>query len=132
MKEKLTKLFSNFKDYFSDKEDVNEPGYDPVHIGGMIVLVLFGMTVLFWLLWALLVFGGGIQAKIMPFIELVFTPKTAADFGYVGYPYEMGVFEGWPTNLVALVFTVSIIIAIWFVFKQDSNANTKHKILNTK
>lgn len=109
-------------DFFSDKEDPNEPGYDPVHIAAMAVIVLLVMTVLFWLLWSLLVFGGGIQAKLAPFIQVVFTSKTAADFGYIGYPYEMGVFEGWPTNLAALAFTSGIIVAIWYIFQPKNNA----------
>ena len=96
-----------------------EPVYDPVHIGMMIVFVLFALTLLFWLLWSLLVFGGGIQAKVLPFLQIIFTSKTAADFGYVGYPYEMGVFKGWPTNLVAFIFTFLLIVAIWHIFKRS-------------
>ena len=71
----MNKFFKDLVDFFSDKEDPNEPHYDPIHIGAMIVLVLFALTVLFWLFWSLLVFGGGIQAKILPFLSVLFTSK---------------------------------------------------------
>lgn len=119
----LKNWYKELERFFSDVDDPNEAGYEPIHVAGMIVLVLFGITILFWLLWALLVFGGGIFAKVMPFLQIVFTSKTAADFGYIGYPYEMGVFSGWPTNLVALIFAVALIIVIWFIFKYSAGEN---------
>jgi hypothetical protein len=120
----INKFLLGFKDFFSDKDDPNEPHYDPVHIGAMIVLVLFVNTVIFWLLWAFLVFGGGLQAKIVPALLVLFAKKTAADFGYIGYPYEMGIFEGWITNIVAFVLLIAALIAGWMVFnnkKQDKS-----------
>jgi len=114
----MKNIFLDIKDFFSDKEDPNEPKYDPVHVGAMIVLVLFANTVLFWLLWALLVFGGGLQAKVVPALAVLFTKKTAADFGYMGYPYEMGVFEGWITNVVAFLLLIATLIAGWKVFNK--------------
>ena len=116
----MKKVIANIADFFSDKEDPNEPGYDPVHIGAMIVLVLFANTLLFWLLWSVLVFGGGLQAKVVPVLQLVFTSKTAADFGYVGYPYEMGIFEGWITNVTALFLLLGAIVTAWYVFNTNS------------
>ncbi|MBN1621545.1 MAG: hypothetical protein JW871_03025 [Endomicrobiales bacterium] len=112
----MKKISDFILDFFSDKEDPEEIGYDPVHVGAMIILVLLGLSLTFWLLWALLVFGGGIQAKILPLIQVLFTSKTVGDFGYVGYPYEMGVFEGWVTNIIALVFSILVITGIWYIF----------------
>ena len=117
----MNKILADISDFFSDKEDPNEPGYDPVHIGSMIVLVLFVNTLLFWLLWSVLVFGGGLQAKIIPAFQLIFTSKTAADFGYIGYPYEMGVFEGWITNVIALFLFIAAIVSAWCVFNGNKN-----------
>jgi len=119
----MKKFLLGIKDFFSDIEDPNEPQYDPVHVGAMIVFVLFANTILFWLLWSLLVFGGGLQAKIIPALKLVFTSKTAADFGYIGYPFEMGVFEGWITNVVAFILFVAALVAGWKVYcnKQDKS-----------
>jgi len=119
----IKNILNWIEETFNDKENPDEAGYDPAHIGTMIVAVLFGITILFWLLWSLLVFGGGIFAKIIPFIKIMFTSRTAADYGYVGYPYEMGVFEGWPTNVVALVFAILLICAIWYVFKKGVRKN---------
>ncbi|MHB9155048.1 MAG: hypothetical protein ACYC5N_05055 [Endomicrobiales bacterium] len=114
----MKKYLSYFLEFFSDREDPREPHYDPVHVGAMVVLVLLGMSVLFWLLWSLLVFGGGLQAKLLPFLQVVLTSKTAADFGYEGYPYAMGAFEGWVTNLAALVFLALAVVAVWYIFKK--------------
>ncbi|MCB4792040.1 MAG: hypothetical protein LHV68_09150 [Elusimicrobia bacterium] len=122
----IKKIFTDIVDVFDDeKDDPDEPKYDPVHVGAMIILVIFAIAVLFWLLWALLVFGGGLQAKIIPFLKILFTSNTAGDFGYVGYPYEMGVFEGWPTNVVAFIFAVLLLAAVWHVFNNTGNISGK-------
>jgi hypothetical protein len=113
---RIKKYLETFLKMFDDAESPDEPKYDPVHVGGMIVLVLLAITVIFWLLWALLVFGGGLQSKIWPLILVIFTSKTAADFGYVGYPYQMGVFEGWPTNLIALLLVGAVASGIWYAW----------------
>ena len=114
----MKKILSHVLDFFDDKEDPGIPQYDPVHFGGMIVLTILGISLTFWLLWALLVFGGGLQAKVMPILTVIFTSKTAGDFGYIGYPYEMGVFEGWVTNLAALAFLILVILGIWQIFEK--------------
>ena len=116
----MKKILKNFFDFFSDIENPDEPGYDPVHLVSMIVVVLLALTLLFWLLWALLVFGGGIQSKIFPLMQVIFTSKNVSDFGYIGYPYEMGVFDGWVTNLVALVFLILLLFGIWYIFNRTN------------
>ena len=102
------------QDIFSDEENPDEPIYSPVHIASMIVLTLFGISILFWLFWSLLVYGGGIVSKIIPFLDVLFTSKTLVDFGYEGYPYEMGIFDGWIANVVALLF---LCFFVWRVVK---------------
>lgn len=120
----MNRLFKDISEFFSDIEDPSAPKYDPVHIGAMLVIVLFANTVLFWLLWSLLVFGGGLQSKIAPLLSVLFTSKTAADFGYIAYPYAMGVFEGWITNLTAFVIFLGALAALWRVF---NNGNDEKK-----
>lgn len=119
----MNKIIAYVENFFSDEENPQEPHYDPAHIGAMIVLVLLGISVLFWLLWSLMVFGGGIQSKIVPAVKVLLSNKTVQDFGYIGYPYEMGVFEGWVTNVVALIFLMLVITAISYVFKDRQNGN---------
>ncbi|MBN1824320.1 MAG: hypothetical protein JW803_08380 [Endomicrobiales bacterium] len=121
----MNRFFEEIKEFFLDIEDPAEPKYDPVHVAGMIVIVLLANTVLFWLLWSLLVFGGGIQAKVLPFLAVLFTSKTAGDFGYVGYPYEMGVFEGWVTNVVALALAVFVLWAFWYAYNNSYTGKRK-------
>ena len=108
------------------------PHYDPAHIGAMIVIVIFALTLLFWLLWSLLVFGGGIQSKVIPILQMIVSSKKASDFGYVGYPYEMGMFEGWVTNVIAFGFLVLVIIGVWYIFKIQTDKERISKTLSGK
>lgn len=105
-------------DFFSDVEDPDEPIYDPAHFAAMVVIVVFSIGVLFWLLWTLLVFQGGFFQKIVPALQVAFTSKTLQDFGWVGYPFEMGVFNGWIGNTTAFFITLGLVTGIWFIFKE--------------
>ncbi|MFH1259491.1 MAG: hypothetical protein ABII74_06755 [Elusimicrobiota bacterium] len=113
-------------DIFED-EPADEPGYDPAHIGAMIVIVLFALAILFWLLWSLMVFEGGLFPKIIPFLKVVFTAKTLQDYGFEGYPYELGIFEGWIVNLAALIFLSLIITGIVVIFRKGPKSDEADK-----
>ncbi|MFH1379878.1 MAG: hypothetical protein ABII23_06330 [bacterium] len=105
---------------FLSEQDVHpdDPVYDPAHIAVMIAAVIMGIAVLFWLLWALMVCEGGIFTKIIPFLKVVCTSKTLQDFGYEGYPYEPGIFEGWIVNSAALILCILLMIGIYRIFKK--------------
>lgn len=120
---RLKDLWQEMIGYFSDREDPNEPFYDPVHLAGMIVIVIFTLGVLFWLLWTLLVFGGGFFRKVAPAFQVLFTEKKLTDFGWVGYPYELGVFDGFVANILALVLTVALIIGIWWILEKGKTSH---------
>lgn len=119
----IKEFWRELLEFFSDEENPEEPVYDPAHLAALIVIAVFSMGALFWLLWTLLVFGGGIFKKIIPAFQVLFTSKTLQDFGWVGYPYELGVFEGFIGNLAALVLTIGLILGVWWVFK-DSFSNS--------
>lgn len=114
----IKKIWLGFLDFFSDQENPDEPVYDPAHFAGMIVVVVFSIGCLFWLLWTLLVYRGGIFGKILPAFQVLFTSKTRQDFGWVGYPFELGVFNGFIGNSIALVLTLALITGIWLIFKE--------------
>ncbi len=114
----MKKFWQELLDFFSDVENPDEPIYDPAHFAAMIVIVVFSIGVLFWLLWTLLVFEGGFIQKIVPALQVAFTSKTLQDFGWVGYPFEMGVFNGWIANTVAFILTLGLVTGIWFIFKE--------------
>lgn len=120
---RLKNLWQETLGFFSDQEDPNEPFYDPVHLAGMIVIVIFTLGVLFWLLWTLLVFGGGFFRKIVPAFQVLFTEKKLTDFGWVGYPYELGIFEGFVENTLALVLTFALIIGIWWILEKGKTSH---------
>jgi hypothetical protein len=113
----IKKAWDWLVDLVEGEDGPDEIIYDPVHIAGVIVGSLCAMGMLFWLLWALLVCEGGLFVKVIPFFRVVFTSKTLHDFGYEGYPYELGIFEGWIVNLVAFVLTIALLIGIWWVFQ---------------
>lgn len=89
----------------------DEPGYDPVHLGATVVVTLATLGCLYWLLWTLFVYEGGIFLKLKATAKLVFTSATLADLGYEG-SYAQGEFEGWFGNTAALVFAAVLITAL--------------------
>lgn len=103
MKRALSAI-SRAVDWFDAPDDPREPAYDPIHLGGVLVLLMVCVGALYWLLWTLLVYEGGIFPKISAAASVLFTRKTPADFGYTGQPYAMGIFEGWLGNVGALLF----------------------------
>ena len=93
------------------KKFFDEEEYDPANVGIMIVLVIFCISILFWLFWSLMVYRGGLFEKIFPFISVIFTKKRLLDYGFEGW-HEQGVFEGWIVNTAAMIF---IALGIWSV-----------------
>lgn len=93
-------------------DDPNEPAFDPVHLAGALIGTLIAIGALYWLLWTLLVYEGGLFSKIGPALSVLFTSKTLADYGWRGAPYAMGVFEGWTGNVAALIVGVVVLVAL--------------------
>lgn len=82
-------------------DDPREPLYDTVQLGLTLILVLVAIGALYWMLWTVLVYEGGLLAKIGPALQVLLRRKTLADYGWRG-PWDRGVFEGWLGNVVAL------------------------------
>lgn len=100
-------------------EDDNAPEsvvYDPAHVAAVVVGCLFAMGIIFWDLWALLVFEGGLLTKGVPFFQVIFTSKTLKDFGYEGSPYALGIFEGWIVNVAALLVALGLLVSLRWIF----------------
>ncbi|MBI3549437.1 MAG: hypothetical protein HY078_10390 [Elusimicrobia bacterium] len=116
-------LLAWIEDTFTDEEDPNEPFYDPVHIGGAVVITLTAIGCLYWLLWTLLVYEGGLFVKLQAAALLVFTKTTLKDLGYEGYPYAMGQFEGWIGNVIALALTVAVVAALRHAYLHAARAH---------
>jgi hypothetical protein len=57
------KAWKAYAALFED-DDPAEPRYDPVHLAGVLIGVQVAAGALFWLLWTLLVYEGGIGASI--------------------------------------------------------------------
>jgi len=95
-----------------DSEDPQEPAYDPVRLGGVLIVTLVVIGALYWLLWTLLVYEGGLPLKLLALGEVLMTSKTMRDFGYEGGPYAQGAFEGWFGNAAALLLTLLAVAAL--------------------
>ena len=52
-----------FTELFEDDRE-GEPHFDPIHLAGVLIAVQVVAGALFWLLWTLLVFEGGIAASV--------------------------------------------------------------------
>ena len=49
---------------FEDEEDPAEPHYDPVHLATVLVATQVVIGALYWLLWTVFVYEGGITARL--------------------------------------------------------------------
>jgi len=112
----MKKIIEGIKGFF--EENKSENGYEPAYVGVMLVLVIFSVSLLFWVFWSLMVYKGGLFEKIGPFLSVVFTRKTFGSFGYEGW-HEQGIFEGWIVNTVALAFLLIIILRVWSLFRKS-------------
>ena len=98
--------------WIGEEDDPSRPIYDPVHLAAVLVGSLAALGSLYWLLWTLLVYDGGLFSKAGPLFHVLIGSKTLADYGYRGSPYQMGAFRGWMGNLGALVILVGIVIVL--------------------
>lgn len=78
---------------FFEEESPEEPRYDPIHLATVLIVVQVVVGALFWLLWILLVYEGGLGS---------FWNASS------GEPQK----EGWVGNVSALVTLVLIIEAL--------------------
>jgi hypothetical protein len=99
-----TALWTRWVALFED-EDEGAPRYDPVHLAGVLVACMVCLGVLFWLMWTLLVYEGGLGVKLAALADVALRGKTLADFGWTGAPDRQGVFEGWTANVAALLIS---------------------------
>lgn len=107
----MSKLKAALLDLFSDEDDPSEPFYDPVHVGAAVVGAIAAVGCLYWLLWTLLVYEGGVFMKLSAATQVLLTEKTARDFGYEG-PHWRGAFEGWAGTLGAAAASVLLLVAL--------------------
>ncbi|MFH1784076.1 MAG: hypothetical protein ABH868_04190 [bacterium] len=80
--------------------------YDPANVAAMIVIIIFTFAVLFWLLWSLLVFKGGILTKMIMLFHIVIGKQASSAFG-------VSAWDGWIINtgalLIAAFFTTAVV-----------------------
>jgi hypothetical protein len=111
------KALKFLEDLFTEEDDHREPGFDPVQLGGAVVITIAAIGGVYWLLWTLLVYEGGIFMKLRALFLLAFTKTKLADLGYEAAPYAMGQLEGWLGNLLALTFTLYVVRTLARLYK---------------
>lgn len=92
---------------FDAEDETREPRYDPAHLGAAIVLALIAIGVLYWILWTLLVYEGGLFSKLAPTAR-VLLGASPSSLGYKG-PWDRGPWEGWLGNLGALAAAAAVL-----------------------
>lgn len=97
---------------FEEEEGPDEPRYDPVHLTVVLVATQVAIGALFWLLWTLFVYEGGLPSKVGPFLSVVLGGRRLADYGWTGAPDRQGLFEGWLGNLAALALTALVVVVL--------------------
>lgn len=100
---------------FDADDDPREPVFDPVHLAMTLLGTLIVSGCLFWLLWTLLVFEGGLFAKLVPMAQVALRLKSPADFGYKG-PWDRGLFEGLTGNLTAFVLLAVCVSSLYRLY----------------
>lgn len=114
---KLRKVLSWIEGFLKE-DDGTEPSFDPVHLAGTLVVCMTAAGGLYWLLWTLLVFEGGIFPKIPAALAVLMTGRTLRDYGYDPRTASMGVFEGWAGNVTALIFLLLLLAALMSVYQK--------------
>lgn len=112
----LDKAQAFLEELFSDEEGP-EPGYDPVHLGAAVTITLAAIGGLYWLLWTLLVYEGGLEGKAVAVFRLVFTKATLKDLGFEAWAYQAGAFEGLLGNLGALAAAAVVVAVLRRLYK---------------
>lgn len=101
---------------FEDSDDPRTPHFDPIHIAVVLVATQVVIGALYWLLWTLFVYEGGLPAKIAPFLSVLIGARSLRDYGWLGTPDHQGLFEGWLANLAAFILS-ALVVAL--LFKAD-------------
>ncbi len=109
-------VWKNWSALFDDRDEPTEPHYDPMHLGAVLVVCQVVIGVLFWLLWTLFLYEGGLPRKIGALFTRL-SDRTAEthmlkNSGAFGGPGHGNVFEGWIANVVALVLVLALIAAL--------------------
>ncbi|MBI5240275.1 MAG: hypothetical protein HY926_07360 [Elusimicrobia bacterium] len=119
LREGLLDLFTD------DEEDDREPFFDPVHLGAVCIVCLTVVGALYWLLWTLLVYEGGLFIKLRAALAVLLTERSLRDFGYEGTPYAQGAFEGWLGNLTALALSVLVLWALLHLYRTAARGGAR-------
>lgn len=120
MKKRPNPVVAWFEYFLSDKEDPDEPHFDPVHLGGAIIITLAALGCLYWLVWTLLVYEGGLFMKLYALGRLA-AGASLKDLGWEGYPYAMGDLEGILGNFGALILSIVVVVACRRLYHQAAS-----------
>jgi hypothetical protein len=96
-----------------EEDDDSAPRYDPVHLATVVVACQVVAGALYWLLWTLFVYDGGLPSKVGPFLRVATGAATLQDYGWLGTPDRQGRFEGWAANLAAFALCLLVVTLLY-------------------
>ncbi len=109
-------LWKRWSALFDETEDPSAPRYDPVHLATVLIACQVVAGALFWLMWTLLVYEGGLPRKLGAFFTRWTDPAAEThmlrDAGAFGGPGHSNVYDGLAANLVALVLFGLVLAAL--------------------
>ncbi len=105
-------LWSRWTTLF-EEEDEAAPRYDPVHLAVVLIAAQVVIGALYWLLWTLFVYDGGLPSKVGPFLKVAAGFAALKDYGWMGTPDRQGLFEGWAANLIALGLSLLVVYLLY-------------------
>ena len=106
----MTSVWKRWTALFEDQDDPAQPHFDPVHVAVVLVACLVVAGALFWLLWTLFVYEGGLPLKIGALLAP--DPERAVSN------------EGWGANVAALALCALVLA---FLYKADRRAARRAK-----
>jgi hypothetical protein len=62
----MKSFWKRWVDLFEAHDDPAAPHYDPVHLAVVLVATQVAIGALYWLLWTVFVYEGGVAAKLRP------------------------------------------------------------------
>lgn len=111
--------------FLDAEDDPGEPFYDPVHLGGVLVVTMVAAGALYWLLWTLLVYEGGLFLKVHAALDVLLTSRTLADYGCRAGPGGLGVFEGWVGNAAALALAALALAGLRGLYQESARRSSR-------
>jgi heme/copper-type cytochrome/quinol oxidase subunit 2 len=101
----LKKIWKRWQELFDERQDLEAPHFDPLHLAAVLIVTQVVIGLLFWLLWTLLVYEGGLPRQVAK----IMSGRTPG--------------EGWLAHSIALITVLLIIAGLHSVEKKSARSS---------